>query len=404
MKSVQAQKKWNEEAQKHVFLEKNTHSANISVRSHNQNPIVYNTCSSSGMQKVCGCAVSLNTTETGVWYLHTISFRALSKAYKTRDNICRSWSAGRIPGKQNKNSLMLSTSSRKASVASCSIMFYSYWGTLIHPICSINSEKTPVIFFLLKHSQFVFHVGVWFFDVFFWTAGRRALWCRKIWRVLPYGLCSSRGRKVKGKGHEVSTRWTVWTLPGTSRIHSHCTNTGLCWPYRYENDDICVENSLKLEDSTVAYLIQGAEHTWLQGTFYALSQHFFCFFFRPWRMTTSFVWWQPVHLMCSRKASEEAWWAWRAWWAWAFDIVWLNCSAIAPCDLAVSAWMVWTYLDISWHIWICFYDSHWFSMQDTTVYIEPMHRPRKRSTAWVPVGGQLNPKTRGKGLKGWTKT
>jgi hypothetical protein len=34
------------------------------------------------------------------------------------------------------------------------------------------------------------------------------------------------------------------------------------------------------------------------------------------------------------------------------------------------------------------------------VYIEPMHRPRKRGTAWVPVGGQLKPKTRGKGLKG----
>ena len=346
---------------KNVFLEKCTHSANISVRIHNQNHIVYYTCSSSGIQKVCGCAVSLNTTETGVWYLHTISFRPLSKTYKTRGSICRSWSAGRIPGKQNKNSLMLSTSSRKASVASCSIMFYSYWGLWSTLYVLSTRRKHLSFFFILKHSQFVFHVGVWFFDVFFWSAGRRALWCRKIWRVLPYGLCSSRGRKVKGKGHEASTRWTVWTLLGMSRIHSHCTNTGLCWPYQYENDDICVENSLKLKKSTVAYIsdTRCRAHLTPRDILRLVATFFLFFFFRPWRMTTSFVWWRPVHLMCSRKASEEAW---RAWWAWAFDIVWLNCSAIAPCDFAVSAWMIWTYLDISGYIWTYLDMFLWFSL------------------------------------------
>ena len=160
-----AQKTWNE-AQKNVFLEKHTHSTNICVRSHNQNHIVYNACSSSGIQKVCGCAGALNTTETCVWYLHTISFRPLSKAYKTRDNICPSWSAGRIPGKQNKNSLMLSTSSRKASVASCSIMFYSYWG-LWSTLYVLSTWRKHLPFFYIETLSVCFSCWRLIFLMFF---------------------------------------------------------------------------------------------------------------------------------------------------------------------------------------------------------------------------------------------
>ena len=116
--------------------------------------------------------------------------------------------------------------------------------------CRLLLARHPLLLVLLCPIRILDSFGLWstlhvlafdFHDHV--SAGRCALWCRKIRRVLPYGFCSSRGRKLT-KGEERSRpRGEQWTVA----FHEHRTLLILpgIWE-RYENDEICLENSLKL--------------------------------------------------------------------------------------------------------------------------------------------------------------
>ena len=233
----------------------------------------------------------------------------------------------------------------------CFLFYYVLFvlGTLIHPICSINLEETPAIFFILKHFQFVFHVGVWFFDVFFGQLEGAPFDVEKFDEFF----------RMVSAVHE-DGRWKVKATryPRGEQFEHYLERVAFIRIARTQ--DFADRTSMKMMRYVWKILWNKKIHRSISDTrcrahltprdILRLVATFFFVFFRPWRMTTSFVWWRPVHLMCSRKASDEAW---RAWWAWAFDIVWLNCSAIAPCDFAVSAgWSghIWTYLDISGYV------------------------------------------------------
>ena len=230
------------------------------------------------------CSFYLNTTETGVWYLHTHFLSSfVQKHTKLGGSILPVMICRKDP-RQARTRILWCCRLLLARhpLLSCSIMFvYSYLGTLIHPICSINSEETPVIFFHNWNTLSLFFMLAFDFLMCFFGLLEGAPFdvekfdefFRMVSAVHEDGRWKVKAtRHPRGEQFEHYLEWVAFI-----RI---CTNTGLCWPYQYENDDICVENSLKLKK------IHRSIHIWYKvpstpdskGHSTALSRHFFFFF------------------------------------------------------------------------------------------------------------------------------